>query len=203
MYSTLLFLDRPRHLRYDLQSVVDLDQLLPGGFKTIFTMKSNLDALRIIFWAGLKHEDIDLDFGKTEEYLHSALEHGWTIEKFIEIFTYTLWNQGWLSKSGEKSKEPVNIETLISRMQEMNYKYLHFTPKEFYAITPQEFIDMIEMWGEQDNHNTALICSVIANCSGAKKANNRPFEIDDFMPNRKPKVQTPEQMKNILMGAFG
>jgi hypothetical protein len=203
MYSTLLFLDRPRHLRYDIQAVVDLDQLLPEGFKTIFKMSANTDSLKIIFWAGLKHENKDLTFDEVKGYITHAIDQGTTIEKLLEMFTRTIWDQGWLSKSQEKSVNPIDIESLILQMEETNYKLLHLTPKDFYALTPQEFIKLVEFWNEQDNRNTALICATICNAMGATKTGNIQFTVEDFLPKTKSKSQTPEQMKNILMGAFG
>jgi hypothetical protein len=202
MYSTLLFLDRPRHLRYDLQAVIDLDQLLPGGFRTVFVMNANLDALKIIFWAGLKHED-NLSLDQVGEILKSALVNGWTIEKLLEIFTRTIWDQGWLSKSQGEPTTAIIIEDIIKQMEEVNYKMIHFTPKDFYAITPQEFIKIYELWNDNENRNTALICATVCNASGATKTGGIRFTVDDFLPMSKPNVQTPEQMKNILMGAFG
>jgi hypothetical protein len=206
MYSTLLFLDKPRHLRYDIQAILDLDQLLPGGFKTIFAMGANLDALRIIFWAGLKHEDNVITFDQVEEYLKEGIAAGWTLEKLVEIFAHTLWEQGWLSKSQEKSKEPVTVENTISQMEEINYKRIHLTPREFYAITPQEFIKMTDFWNEYEDRQTALICATICNANGATKPGKLPFEIEDFMPKKKlitGKKQTAEQMRSILTGAWG
>jgi hypothetical protein len=203
MYSTLLFLDRPRHLRYDLQSVLDLEQLLPVGFKTIFQMPSTIESLKIIFWAGLKHEDKNLDFEEVESILTWALDHGWTLESLIEIFSKSIFDQGWVSKSNLPNDTPLTIGELILQMEDINYKYLHFQPKDFYALTPEEFIKIMELWNHKRDHDLALLCLTVANCSGAKKAGGAPFTIDDFLPRKTTPQQTPEQMKNILMHAFG
>jgi hypothetical protein len=203
MYSTLLFLDRPRHLRYDIQAIVDLDQLLPNGFKTVFTMPATIESLKIIFWAGLKHEDKELTFDQVADILSKGLEHGWTIEKYIEIFSKSIWNQGWISRSQEKSDKPLTLETLINDMETINYKYFHMHPRDFYALTPQEFITMMDTWNVESDHDLALLCTTIANCSGATKSGGVAFIIDDFMPRKKQVRQSSDQMKNILIGAFG
>ena len=203
MYSTLLFLDKPRHLRYDILAVVDLDQLIPGGFKSIFKMKVNMDSLKIIFWAGLKHEDKDLDLNRVETILTSVLDKGWTEEKLIEIFSRTIWDQGWLSKSQDKTDKPFTIENLILDMEKVNYKYLHFQPRDFYALTPQEFIKILDVWNDKEDRDLALLCVTTAQCAGATKTGGVAFTIDDFIPQKSKPQQSADQMKNILMNAFG
>jgi len=208
MYSTILFLDRPRHLRYDIQAVLDLDQILKGGFMSLFIMQDDINALKLIFWAGLRHEDPQLNItGDTgiEKILETVIEDGkWTTESLVKEFSRQIVNDGWILPHGKKSETPMTIQEYILRMEELNYQFIHLTPKDFYAITPREFSLMIDNSQVISNHNIGLLCATYANCSGATKAGGGSWQVSDFVnvPRDKEKRQSPEQMKNVLNAAF-
>jgi len=75
--SVLLQLDRERHLRYDINALADLEQVLginlaqPVGLHQI-----GLNALRGFLWAGLKHEDPTLTLAGAGTLLQDHLAAG-------------------------------------------------------------------------------------------------------------------------------
>lgn len=210
MYSTLLFLDRPRHLRYDMQAVLDLDQLLLAGFDSIFTMEADVESLRLIYWAGLKHEDPHLRVEEIGGILSNQIHHKrWTYENLIKMFTRAVIEQEWISPPKEKSTETqtdekFTIQDYIRKMEEMNYMYVGLTPKEFYGITPREFRLMMDNVMEVDNRRFGIVCATIANCAGAKKKDGELFTAGDFFGlQSRVKRQTPKAILNTLISAFG
>ena len=211
MYSTLLFLDRPRHLRYDIQAVLDLDQLLLGGFDSVFTMEADIEALRLIYWAGLKHEDPTLSIsgeGGTGDILFNAIHGGiWTFDNLMKEFTKTILADEWISPPKERKEdtgEKFTIQDYIAKMEAMNYEYLNLKPKDFYGITPREFNLMMDTAMELDNKRFGILCATVANCSGAKKKDGTAFSIDDFFYTKDRVVkQSPGTIKNILTASFG
>jgi hypothetical protein len=214
MYSTLLFLDRPRHLRYDMQAVLDLDQLLLGGFESVFSMEADMSALKLIYWVGLKHEDTHLRTsgeGGTGDILQNAMVSGpWTCESLVRQFTKAVLSDGWISPPKPKTErvnadgEKFTIQDYILRLESLNYEYVKLKPKDFYGITPREFHLMLDVAGTVGNQRAGMICATVANCSGAKKAGGGAFKVDDFF-YIKPKVvkESVDTIKNKMRAAFG
>ena len=209
MYSTILFLDRPRHLRYDIQAVLDLDQILKGGFVSVFKMEADFDTLKLILWLGLKHEDPELKIsgiGGVGDILYNTITcgHIWTEDMLFKEFTKQILNDGWILVDNKKADIQMTIKEYILKMEELNYQFIHLMPKDFYAITPREFSLMIDNSQLISNHNIGLLCATYANCSGATKAGGGSWQVSDFVnvPRNKEKRQSPEQMKNVLNAAF-
>lgn len=56
--GVLIELDRPRHLRYDLSALADLEEKLGvDSIQQFFDQPLNFRAIRTMVWAGLVHED--------------------------------------------------------------------------------------------------------------------------------------------------
>lgn len=82
--------------------------------------------------------------------------------------------------------------------------YVGLTPREFYGITPREFRLNMENVMDVDNRRYGVLCATVANCSGAKKKDGNPFEAADFFSQKaQVKKQSPKQIVNTLIGAFG
>ena len=93
MYSTLIVLDKPRHLRYTFGVISDFEQAIPGGFLNLFKMTYKGEAgfriLRDILYAGLKWEDTTLtlpDVGMILLYNTEDLLSVW--HKIFTAFDY-------------------------------------------------------------------------------------------------------------------
>ncbi len=55
-----------------------------------------------------------------------------------------------------------------------------------------------EIKKEWADYRAALICQVVANCHRNPKVTPRPWKASDFMPAKKKKKQTPEDMYEVL-----
>jgi hypothetical protein len=197
-----------------MQAVLDLDQLLLKGFESVFSMETDMSALRLIYWAGLKHEDTQLRIsgeGGTGDILQNAMVAGpWTFESLIKQFTRTLLSDGWITPPKPKNErrtvdgDKFTIQDYILKLEELNYEFLGLRPKEFYGVTPREFHLMMSVTGSVDNQRAGMICATVANCSGSKRTGGGAFKIEDFF-TIKPKVvkQSTETIKNTLRAAFG
>jgi hypothetical protein len=197
-----------------MQAVLDLDQLLLKGFESVFGMEADMSALRLIYWAGLKHEDTHLRIsgeGGTGDILQNAMVAGpWTFESLTKQFTRTILSDGWIhlpdpnQERRNETGEKFTIQDYISKLEELNYEFLGLRPKEFYGVTPREFHLMIDVAGATDNQRAGMVCATVANCSGAKKPSGGPFKIDDFFNIKKKVVrESPETIKNKMRAAFG
>ena len=68
---------------------------------------------------------------------------------------------------------------------------------EFWELTLKEFNALVERYEanlERADYRAALICSVLANTVRDRKRKRIPYTPDDFMTNKKSKIQTDKQM---------
>ena len=101
MYSTLIVLDKPRHLRYTFGVISDFEQAIPGGFMNVFNMEASGESgfriIRDILYAGMKWEDPTLtipDVGMILVNLgmvYSPLEVLGLWQKVFQALEYDEW----------------------------------------------------------------------------------------------------------------
>lgn len=93
--SVTIQLDKERHLRYDLNALAEIgDQLdiklrLDHLGEDLLGTPLPLSSLRVILWAGLRHEAADL----TVEDVGAMVDHnniGRVVQHFFELFKNTL-----------------------------------------------------------------------------------------------------------------
>lgn len=80
---------------------------------------------------------------------------------------------------------------------------LHLSDSQFWHLTLAQFDALIERHiQEQENLDVraALICTTLANIYRDPKKRRKAFEVQDFMPQRRPKrKKSEEQVKDELM----
>lgn len=79
-------------------------------------------------------------------------------------------------------------------------------PLTFYDMTPLEIKTSIVAYTnniEIKDRHVARICWVVAEVNRNPKKKRTPFKEDDFMPQKKKKEQTPEEMFNVIKVMFG
>jgi len=57
MKTTTIELDKPRTLRYDLNALCAIEEATGKPIAEALSAGSSFSAMRVIIWAGLKHED--------------------------------------------------------------------------------------------------------------------------------------------------
>lgn len=79
---------------------------------------------------------------------------------------------------------------------------LRLTDEEFWELSWDEFSALTERYlkeQESRDYRAALVCWILANAHRDTRKKPKPFEIKDFMPQRRPKkAKTEEQMKDEL-----
>jgi len=73
--SVPITLDRERQLKYDMNALCDADDV--GGDKVtdlVFGRHMGVSALRVMLWAGLKHEDPKLTLKTTGDLMQAYIE---------------------------------------------------------------------------------------------------------------------------------
>ena len=211
MYSTLIVLDKPRHLRYTFGAVNDLEQAIPGGFLNLFKLsgsgENGFRILRDILYTGLKWEDPTLtiqDIGSTMIYLFgnnvSELLVLWKL--VFDALDYDEWTS--TNRKTESTGKTIDtIRELLDEVEKVAYGSLNMHPDELYAITPRELNLKMERFGELENHRVGLICATIMNSQGGKKG-GEPFKVSDFINVKKePEIMSDDQISKTLRNAFG
>ena len=218
MYSTLIVLDKPRHLRYTFAAIADLDSAIPGGFYNLFKLPVNgetgFNILRDVLYAGLQWEDPFLtiqELGLILIYFCCNDAHMivglW--KKVFDTLDYQKWTnnpkelQEEKSKSRNDSDEPTTIPELMDQIENVAYSTVRLSPSELYALTPREFSLILDNFDELENKRAGMICATIMNSVGGKK-NGEPFKITDFISDsREPRIMSNQEIKSALISAFG
>lgn len=202
MYSTLIVLDKPRHLRYTFGVISDFEQAIPGGFMNLFKMsyqgENGFRVLRDILYAGIKWEDNSLtipDVGMILLYNSVDLLAVWN-----KIFIALNYDE-WTSTEYKKKEEPLSISELLDEVETIAYGMLHLTPDQLYALTPRELNIMLENYGEVENYRTGMICATIMNSVGGK-GHNQAYQVSDFIGSKKVKKMSDEEIQKNIMAAF-
>ena len=215
MHSTLIILDKPRHLRYTFETITELDQIIPGGFYNLFKYpikgESGFRVLRDMLYAGLKWEDSSLtiqNMGLILLYFScddkNVLLGLW--KKVFDTLDYDKWTNNLKEtkkKQVEKESEIQTVSELMDEIEKVAYSTLRLSPSELYALTPREFTLILDGYGELENRRAGMICATIMNSVGGKKGGGA-FKISDFISSKtEPQIMSDEEIKNTLQQAFG
>lgn len=93
-------------------------------------------------------------------------------------------------------------------MQRNLYKYCGIDPISFWKYTPYETELMIStsienMEFEYDIRNKleARLCAVVLNANGVQKTGKKPFDVDDFMPKKRERARSAEELEHMALAA--
>jgi hypothetical protein len=93
-------------------------------------------------------------------------------------------------------------------MQENSWRFCGIDPISFWKYTPSETSMMVSASVENRNQEIefrssleARLCAIVLNANGVTKKNKKMFDLDDFMPVKKSKPMTPEQLEQIAKAA--
>jgi hypothetical protein len=109
-------LDKTRRLRFGINSICDLEELLEMPIMEIVpvlqdTSKMKIQFIRGMLWAGLRHEDEDLTPRKCGAIIDDYLEGGGTLEDLFGKVSKAFTSSG-LFKSEEDSKDEKKTEVV-------------------------------------------------------------------------------------------
>lgn len=95
--------DKPRHIRFDLNALVEIEAISGKSLTTLLGDLS-LTTLRDLTWAGLKHEDRRLTRERVGDLLQGYLENGGTTERLIEQLVDALEQSGVFKPRGNSPR---------------------------------------------------------------------------------------------------
>jgi len=76
-YTEILLGGKPRRLRYDFNALADVEERAGVGIGALLSSeRMGLNTIRLLLWAGLKHEDRSLTPEKVGDILQSLMENG-------------------------------------------------------------------------------------------------------------------------------
>lgn len=101
--SVLVTLDKERHLRFDINSLADLEQVQGRTLGDIMVGGIGLDVTRALLWAGLKHEDSRLTVRAAGDLLQSFHERGGDLATIGEAI------RGALEAAGFDGKDKAEV----------------------------------------------------------------------------------------------
>lgn len=93
-------------------------------------------------------------------------------------------------------------------MQKNLYKYCGIDPVSFWKYTPGETSMMISasienLETEYDIRNKleARLCAVVLNANGVQKSGKKPFDVDDFLPHKRDRAKSAEELEQMALAA--
>lgn len=204
--STPIFLDgKLYHLRYDLNSVWDLEYLLPEGFNSIISADITQDLCNILLWSGLKW-DSALTVLETEKIIkrESQGSKGAATVGIMKVCIDEMFQSGWYNDPKEKKEEgkgkSYTIKDLIFALEKAAY-YCEY-PGDPWKLTPNEINFFVSAYNDrhknmetENNFRMGQMCAAIYNGAGKYKFGKVPWEWRDFVPHGE---QTEEEMIGIL-----
>jgi hypothetical protein len=94
---------KERNLRYDYNSVCDLEERANKGIIQLMNEQAGLNVLRLLLWAGLKHENKGLTVDMVGLWIQKYLDDGMSMDALFEKCITALAKSGILGK--QKAEE--------------------------------------------------------------------------------------------------
>ena len=103
---------KPRKLRYDVNSVADVEQLLQMGLSDLFQQRAGMLTTRGLLWAGLKHEERTLTPEKVGAMMLGYLQEGGKLEELMALVSEAIAAAGLFPRAdavpGEEDESDPN-----------------------------------------------------------------------------------------------
>lgn len=92
-------LDKERKLRFDFNSIADVEERLGAGIAKVFNEDNiGFNTIRALYWAGLKWQDKGLTMDRTGRILNKAINEGTTFKQLMNDMQEALEISGIISK---------------------------------------------------------------------------------------------------------
>lgn len=102
-------LDKPRHIRYDYNSVCDFEEKSNKSIQELMTndgLKLGFSSLRNLLWAGLKWEENGLTVQRVGNMIQDFLKEGRSMEELGDAICKAFEVSGLFTKTDEKNLKP-------------------------------------------------------------------------------------------------
>lgn len=105
MKGTTITLDRERRLRYDANALADAEERLGMGLGKIIHQEASFALIRVLLWAGLKHEDRRLTPEAAGTLLQRYIEGGGDLDEIAGTAMQALLGCG-LFRGADEGDDP-------------------------------------------------------------------------------------------------
>lgn len=100
-------LDRPRRLRFDINSLAELEDVLGGNLFSVFQQdRLGIKFLRAFVWGGLRWEDKSLTMHQAGDLIQDYLERGGTLESLMQTLTKAIELSGLVAAGPGTDSSP-------------------------------------------------------------------------------------------------
>lgn len=113
MYTEVTFGDQVKQLRFDFNAIADLEEKFGKGIAVIVSEEQvGFRALRLFYWAGLKHKDPGLTVQRVGQMLQKKIaEEGETVDSLFVPVMKSLEKSGLLkTKKTDEDEEETETE---------------------------------------------------------------------------------------------
>ncbi len=101
-FTEILLGGKPKRLRYDFNALADLEAKAGAGIGALMSEERvGLNTMRLLIWAGLKHEDRTLTPEKVGDMLQTLMEGGMELSVPMAAVTKALQQSGIIAKPGD------------------------------------------------------------------------------------------------------
>lgn len=105
-YTEVLLGGKPKRLRYDFNALADLEDRAGVGIGVLLSeQRVGLNTLRLLLWAGLKHEDRSLTPEKVGDTLQLLMENGMDLSLPMDRVRLALERSGLMGKVEDEGDE--------------------------------------------------------------------------------------------------
>ena len=96
---------KSKRLKYDFNAIADIEELSGMGMAKMFSEEMiGFNTIRLLIWAGLKHEDRGITTQRAGMIIKDMMEESYTLESIMTLIMESL------VKSGIFPKDPVEKE---------------------------------------------------------------------------------------------
>ena len=124
MYSKEFVLDnKTRRLKYDFNAIADIEEKSGMGMAKIFSAEMmGLHIIRLLIWAGLKHEEPGITIQRAGMVIRDMMEEGYSLESIMELVVDALSNSGVFPKDTFVDDKPSENPTLPEKSGQLPKK---------------------------------------------------------------------------------
>ena len=100
-----------KRLRYDFNAIADVEEAAGMGIGKIFSEDIiGLHIIRLLVWAGLKHEDRGLTTQRAGLIIRDMINEGHSVESIMELVMRTLDKSGLFPHEEQENENPTQPE---------------------------------------------------------------------------------------------
>ena len=108
MYSVDLEVSgKTKRIKYDFNSIADIEEKAGAGIAKLFAEDMiGFHTIRLLLWAGLRHEDPGITVQRAGQLIKDMQEEGQSLEDIVGLMMEALTKSGIFGQAGENPTKP-------------------------------------------------------------------------------------------------